>query len=269
MYAHKSQGRRAAAAFEVKHALLSALAHRDPELSDHVDDVAELAAGVAATLGCDPAQVEAIRIAAELHDIGKIAIPEAILDKPGPLTGEEWALMRQHTIAGERIILASPALADVAPLVRSSHERWDGAGYPDQLAGESIPLGARIIAVCDSYHAMTSDRTYRRALSVEVAVTELCACAGSQFDPPVVEAFLRLRARAGSAPVASATPTDARGQRRVRVTAPTVTSPCGPVDLLGPAEVVIEADVAAGEAHERDSACGSAAGRGYELERVE
>jgi two-component system cell cycle response regulator len=199
MYAHKSQGRRATAALEVKHALLSALAHRDPELSDHVDDVAELAAGVATSLGCDPAQVEAVRIAAELHDIGKIAIPEAILDKPGPLTPDEWTLMHQHTIAGERIILASPALADVAPLVRSSHERWDGTGYPDQLAGESIPLGARIITVCDSYHAMTSDRTYRRALSVEVALTELCACAGSQFDPSVVEAFLRYRAAAAAA----------------------------------------------------------------------
>ncbi len=104
--------------------------------------------------------------------------------------------MHQHTIAGERIILASPALADVAPLVRSSHERWDGTGYPDRLAGESIPLGARIITVCDSYHAMTSDRTYRTALSVEVALTELCACAGSQFDPTVVEAFLRYRAAA-------------------------------------------------------------------------
>ena len=194
MYAHKSGGRRATAALEVKHALLSALAHRDPELSEHVDDVAELAAGVAASLGCDSAEVEAVRIAAELHDIGKIAIPEAILDKPGPLTPDEWTLMHQHTIAGQRIILASPALADVAPLVRSSHERWDGAGYPDRLAGESIPLGARIITVCDSYHAMTSDRTYRKALSAEVALTELCACAGSQFDPVVVEAFLRFRA---------------------------------------------------------------------------
>ena len=106
--------------------------------------------------------------------------------------------MHQHTIAGERIILASPALADVAPLVRSSHERWDGTGYPDRLAGESIPLGARIITVCDSYHAMTSDRTYRRALSVEVALTELCACAGGQFDPTVVEAFLRYRAAAAA-----------------------------------------------------------------------
>ncbi len=195
MYAHKSEGRRSTAALEVKHALLSALAHRDPELSEHVDDVAELAAGVAAALGCDSAEVEAVRIAAELHDIGKIAIPEAILDKPGPLTPEEWTLMHQHTIAGERIIHASPALSDVAPLVRSSHERWDGTGYPDRLTGESIPLGARIITVCDSYHAMTSDRTYRKALSAEVALTELCACAGSQFDPAVVEAFLRLRAR--------------------------------------------------------------------------
>jgi diguanylate cyclase (GGDEF)-like protein len=196
MYAHKSQGRRSTAALEVKHALLSALAHRDPELSDHVDDVAELAAGVATSLACDPAQVDAVRIAAELHDIGKIAIPEAILDKPGPLTPDEWTLMHQHTIAGERIILASPALADVAPLVRSSHERWDGTGYPDRLAGESIPLGARIITVCDSYHAMTSDRTYRRALSVEVALAELSACAGSQFDPEVVKAFLRLHVHA-------------------------------------------------------------------------
>jgi diguanylate cyclase (GGDEF)-like protein len=207
MYVHKSQGRRATAALEVKHALLSALAHRNPELSNHVDDVAELAADVAVALGCEPAQVEAIRIAAELHDIGKIAIPEAILDKPGPLTSDEWTLMHQHTVAGERIILAAPALADVAPLVRSSHERWDGTGYPDRLASESIPLGARIVAVCDSYHAMTSDRTYRKALSAEVALTELCACAGSQFDPQVVEAFLRLRARASRAPLTTVTPT--------------------------------------------------------------
>ena len=211
MYAHKSQGRRATAALEVKHALLSALAHRDPELSDHVDDVAELAAGVATSLGCEPAQVEAVRIAAELHDIGKIAIPEAILDKPGPLTADEWALMHQHTIAGERIISASPALADVAPLVRSSHERWDGTGYPDRLAGESIPLGARIITVCDSYHAMTSDRTYRKALSAEVALTELCACAGSQFDPTVVEAFLRYRAAAARSLASATAHADAPG----------------------------------------------------------
>jgi diguanylate cyclase (GGDEF)-like protein len=209
MYACKNHGRRAAAALEVKHALLSALAHRDPELSDHVDDVAELAADVAISLGCDAAEVESIRIAAELHDIGKIAIPEAILDKPGPLTAEEWTLMHQHTIAGERIVLASPALADVAPLVRSSHEQWDGSGYPDGLAGEAIPLGARIISVCDSYHAMTSDRSYRRALSVEVAVAELRGCAGSQFDPRVVEAFLHRKARGFGPPAMQLSPVDA------------------------------------------------------------
>ena len=147
--------------------------------------------------------------------------------------------MHQHTIAGERIILASPALADVAPLVRSSHERWDGAGYPDQLAGDSIPLGARIITVCDSYHAMTSDRTYRRALSAEVAAAELRACAGTQFDPAVVAAFL---ARSSS------------GR--------------GPVDLGRPGEMVVVADVAAGEAHEQDRRRGAGACGADELEGV-
>jgi HD-GYP domain-containing protein (c-di-GMP phosphodiesterase class II) len=103
--------------------------------------------------------------------------------------------MRQHTVAGERILDTSPALVDVAPLVRSSHERWDGKGYPDHLAGAEIPLGARIIAVCDSYDAMTSDRSYRRAMSEEVALAELQAGAGSQFDPKVVGAFLRAQAQ--------------------------------------------------------------------------
>ena len=146
-------------------------------------------------MGCHPGLVERVRIAAELHDIGKMAIPEAILAKPGALSEGEWALMRQHTVAGERIIASSPALADVAPLVRSSHERWDGKGYPDRLVAEQIPRGARIIAVCDSYHAMTSDRAYRRALSPETALAELRAGAGTQFDPEVVNAFLRLDTR--------------------------------------------------------------------------
>ncbi|MGA9857522.1 MAG: HD domain-containing phosphohydrolase [Solirubrobacteraceae bacterium] len=192
MYAHKHQVRRADAAQEVKQALLSALAQRDPELSGHLDDVAELAGLTAAALRCTHAEVEGIRIAAELHDIGKMAIPETILQKPGALTDPEWMVMRQHTVAGERIVNSSSALADVAPLVRSSHERWDGGGYPDGLAGDEIPIGARIIAVCDSYHAMTSNRAYRQAMSEEVALSELRACAGSQFDPEVVEAFLRL-----------------------------------------------------------------------------
>jgi diguanylate cyclase (GGDEF)-like protein len=192
MYANKHGSRRAGAAYEVKRALLSALAQRDPELSDHLDDVGVLAERTALELGCPAALVERIRLAAELHDIGKMAIPEEILHKPGPLTDSEWSLMHQHTVAGERIIVSSAALADVAPLVRSSHERWDGTGYPDGLAAKQIPKGAQIIAVCDSYHAMTSDRAYRSAMSPEVALAELRAGASTQFDPEVVQAFLRL-----------------------------------------------------------------------------
>ena len=195
MYMHKHGDRRSGAAQQVKRALLSALAQRDPELSDHVNDVAKLAEQTARELGCSAALIERVRVAAELHDIGKIAIPEAILRKPGALTDQEWALIHQHTVAGERIIASSAALADVAPLVRSSHERWDGGGYPDGLAGEQIPRGARIVTVCDSYHAMTSDRSYRKAMSDEVAVAELRAGAGAQFDPEVVQAVLRLHAQ--------------------------------------------------------------------------
>ena len=200
MYAEKHGGRAAGAAHEVKSALLSALAQRDPELSSHLDDVGRLAEEVAYQLGCSPAVVERVRIAAELHDIGKMAIPEAILSKPRALSEGEWALMRQHTVAGERIIASSPALSDVAPLVRSSHERWDGTGYPDQLRAEQIPQGARIIAVCDSYHAMTSDRAYRRALGTATALAELQAGAGTQFDPQVVDAFLRCELGAPKVP---------------------------------------------------------------------
>ena len=194
MYAHKNGVRRAGAANEVKRALLSALEQRDPELSGHVTDVAILAERTAWAMGAAPGLVEQVRIAAELHDIGKMAIPEEILNKSGSLTEQEWSLMRQHTVAGERIIASSPALADVAPIVRSSHERWDGRGYPDGLAGEQIPAGARIVSVCDSYHAMTTDRSYRRAMSDDVALAELRAGAGTQFAPEVVDAFLAVHA---------------------------------------------------------------------------
>jgi two-component system cell cycle response regulator len=195
MYANKRDVRREGAAHEVKRALLSALAQRDPGLGDHVDDVGALAEQTAYELGYPSGPAERIRIAAELHDIGKMAIPEAILNKRGSLTEREWALMRQHTVAGERIISSGNALADIGPIVRSSHERWDGRGYPDGLVGEEIPHGARIISVCDSYQAMTSDRPYRKAMSVEVALAELRAGAGHQFDPEVVAAFLRAQAR--------------------------------------------------------------------------
>jgi len=129
--------------------------------------------------------------AAALHDVGKVAIPDAILDKPGPLDETEWEFMRTHTLIGERILAEAPSLAEAAKIVRSSHERHDGGGYPDGLAGEEIPLAARIVAVCDSFDAMTSDRPYRTAMSTEGALSELHNCSGTQFDPVVLAAFVK------------------------------------------------------------------------------
>ena len=130
-----------------------------------------------------------IRLAAQLHDIGKTAIPDSILDKPAALNDDEWAFIRRHTLIGERIIAAAPALSHTANLVRSSHERVDGAGYPDGLRGTDIPLGSRIIAVCDAYDAMVAPRSYRSQLGHAAATEELRRCAGSQFDLDVVTAF--------------------------------------------------------------------------------
>ena len=139
-----------------------------------------LASGAAAVAGTprqDPPAVE------------KIAIPEAILSKRGPLDEHEWTFVRRHTIVGERILSAAPALAEVAALVRSSHEHYDGRGYPDALKGEAIPIGSRIIAVCDAFDAMTSDRPYRVAMAPSDALVELERCSGTQFDPEIVAAF--------------------------------------------------------------------------------
>jgi diguanylate cyclase (GGDEF)-like protein len=190
MYEHKG-GRRPDAATESQDVLVRALVESNRELGQHNDDVAELVVAVARELRLERAEIVAARRAAELHDVGKLAIPDAILDKPGPLDEQEWEFMRQHTIVGERIVASATSLSDVAPIIRSSHERWDGGGYPDRLAGEAIPLGARIIAVCDAYDAMTTARPYRRAMSEADAVAELRRCAGHQFDPRVVAAFER------------------------------------------------------------------------------
>jgi diguanylate cyclase (GGDEF)-like protein len=191
MYEQKN-GRRPDAATESQEVLVRALVERNQDLGQHNDDVAELVVAVSRELGLDQAEIVAARRAAELHDVGKLAIPDAILSKPGPLDDQEWEFMRQHTIVGERIVASATSLSDVAPIVRSSHERWDGGGYPDGLAGQAIPLGARIIAVCDAYDAMTTTRPYRTAMSEADAMAELRRCAGHQFDPSVVAAFERV-----------------------------------------------------------------------------
>ena len=136
-----------------------------------------------------PEALDEMARAAELHDIGKMAVPDEILNKPGPLDEGELEFVRKHTIVGERILAAAPALEDVAKLVRSSHESYDGTGYPDGLAGEQIPLASRIIAVCDAFHAMTDDRPYQPAMSARDAMAELRRCKRTRFDPGVVEAI--------------------------------------------------------------------------------
>jgi diguanylate cyclase (GGDEF)-like protein len=169
--------------------LLKALSERNPALGEHFSDVMELAVITATALGLPDHEVKRIELAAELHDIGKVAIPDSILNKPGPLDSEEWDFIRRHTEIGERIVIAAPSLAFTAELIRASHERYDGTGYPDRVARDDIPLGARIIAVCDAYGAMTATRAYSDAVSEAEAIDELRRCSGTQFDPQVVEAF--------------------------------------------------------------------------------
>jgi diguanylate cyclase (GGDEF)-like protein len=189
LYSEKARRRRFAVGQQATSALVQVLQEREPELGDQMHDVAELVRHVAVAMGIGGDELEPVVRAAELHDVGKVAVPDAILSKPGPLSEAEWGYMREHTIVGDRILSAAPALEDAAKLVRASHERYDGAGYPDQLRGEEIPLGARIVAVCDAFHAMTSERPYRPALTMREALDELHRCAGAQFDPNVVRVF--------------------------------------------------------------------------------
>jgi diguanylate cyclase (GGDEF)-like protein len=188
MYSLKN-GSRSSSSIQSTGVLLQALAELRPELGPHVNAVMVLADDVARRLGLAPHVIAQLRQAAQLHDIGKLAIPTAILDKPGPLNAQEWTFIRRHTIIGERILNAAPALAAVARLVRSSHERYDGGGYPDALIGDAIPIGSRIISVCDAFDAMTSDRPYRLAMTPHDALAELQRCSGTQFDPKVVAAL--------------------------------------------------------------------------------
>src|SRR5215210_1972752 len=170
--------------------LVEALLERDRYTGEHSEHVAELAGHVARAAGLDDREVERVRGAALLHDIGKVGIPDDILHKGGDLTEPEWRTMREHPVIGERIVRTIPGLGPVARVVRHEHERWDGTGYPDGLSGEEIPIGARIVMPCDAYHAMTSDRPYREARSHVEAIRELAEGAGTQFDPRITELLI-------------------------------------------------------------------------------
>jgi HD-GYP domain-containing protein (c-di-GMP phosphodiesterase class II) len=166
---------------------------RKPSLrcgNEHSRSLVERAEAVGRLLGMADPDLRTLRYGAVFHDIGKLAVPEAILNKPGPLTAEELEIVQRHTLIGEQILAPVEFLAEVLPLVRSAHERWDGRGYPDGLAGDEIPLGARIVFACDTYEAMTAQRPYRAALTEEEARAELRRVTGTQLDPRVVEALL-------------------------------------------------------------------------------
>ena len=196
LYEQKGSNRRTTVTRQTSDTLVQVLKECQPELDRHVHDVAELARSLGTRVGLRPGELDEVVRAAQLHDIGKLAVPDEILDKDGPLDQDEWDFVRQHTAVGDRILSAAPDLSTVAELVRASHEHFDGSGYPDGLAGDEIPLGARVVTICDAYHAMTSSRSYRDRVSRADALEELRRCAGAQFDPEVVEEFCSLLAPA-------------------------------------------------------------------------
>ena len=173
-------------------ALANALEAKDEYTSTHAQWIRDMSVTVGEELGLDAAALKRVELGALFHDIGKIGIPSAILSKPGPLTDEEREIIETHPALGEQILAPIDQLEHVRPIVRACHERYDGMGYPDGLAGEEIPLEARIIFVCDAFHAMTTTRPYRDALPTEEAHRRLLKAAGSQFDPAVVDICVRI-----------------------------------------------------------------------------
>jgi HD-GYP domain-containing protein (c-di-GMP phosphodiesterase class II) len=173
--------------------LADVVEHEDGYTASHCRSVVELVQAVAEEMGVNPGARQELEFAALLHDVGKISIPKEILNKPASLNADEWELMKTHTIEGQFMLdRVGGMLGRVGEIVRSCHERWDGNGYPDGLAGEEIPLQARIVFVCDAWNAMTTDRAYRSAMSDEEAMTELVTNAGTQFDPDVVTALAKV-----------------------------------------------------------------------------
>jgi two-component system, cell cycle response regulator len=189
LYAQKS-GRKGSPRTQARDVLMRVLREREPDLHEHLRNVSRLAVAVARSIDLSSEEIDEIARGAELHDVGKMAIPDAILNKEGPLDEREWHFIRRHTLIGESILAAAPALVPVARLVRSSHERYDGRGYPDALAGNDIPLGSRIIFACDAFDAMTSSRPYATAMSVDQALSQIEHGAGTQFDPDVAASLI-------------------------------------------------------------------------------
>jgi HD-GYP domain-containing protein (c-di-GMP phosphodiesterase class II) len=179
-------------------ALANALEANDEYTSSHARWITDLSLKVGSGLGLDLRSLKRLELGALFHDIGKIGIPQAILSKPGPLTDEERLIVEKHPELGERIIAPIDRLEEVRPIVRHCHERYDGEGYPDRKRGEEIPIESRIILVCDAYHAMTTDRPYRKRLPKEEALRRLDEGAGTQFDPDVVAVCKRILAENGS-----------------------------------------------------------------------
>lgn len=202
-------------------ALAAAIEERDNYTHEHTEELVRLARGVSMMLGLDVEHVERIAHAALLHDVGKLAMPEELLEKEGPLTREEWEVMSEHPIVGERILARTKELAALAPIVRHEHEHWNGTGYPDGLETTRIPVGSRVILVCHAYVAMTTERPYRPALTPAQAVYELRAGAGSKYDPDAVDALLDLLGhdkpqvpdRAAGVKLAAAPPKEPRSRR--------------------------------------------------------
>jgi two-component system cell cycle response regulator len=170
----------------------------DPETSEHSRDIAELVPRVGMAMGVEGIDSDELELAARFHDVGKVAVPDAVLRKPGPLDAQEWNVMACHVEWGAELLRHLPDCETLARIVRHHHERYDGGGYPDGLKGDDIPLASRIIAVCDAYGAMVSDRPYRRALPKEHAIKELQDGAGGQFDPAAVAAMLAVTGTNGS-----------------------------------------------------------------------
>jgi diguanylate cyclase (GGDEF)-like protein len=185
-----ADSREAGAQSDVIAALAEALLERDRYTGEHSESVVDLVESVARGLALSGNEIDHVKAAALLHDIGKVAIPDDVLNKPGPLDDSEWKVMREHPVIGERILRAIPGMGPIARIVRHEHESFDGSGYPDGVAGDAIPIGARIILACDAYHAMTSDRPYRKGMSHAEAIRELADHAGTQFDPRVTEVLI-------------------------------------------------------------------------------